>query len=231
VVNILIVESENDKYFLEALIHHLNYSEIDVAAPICAIDDYKCLGGLSLKRLTNALFYLKDEIQTTNDIQKIGIILDIDNETETRRIQMVNTAIQDTFETDEQLKSVSEFITVDIDDYSQVKIACYFTNVEGKGELETVLKAIKSKPSIYADCLANWRECIEAAGQKVTDKDFDKFWISIYQRFDCCNKKEKYQAARKCSHEASMKKAIYNFDSPILDHFKQFLSLFNSVDN
>jgi len=231
VVNVLIVESENDKYFLEALIHHLNYGDIDVADPICAIDDYKCLGGLSLKRLTNALFYLKDEVQTANGIQKIGIILDMDNETEPSRIKMVNTAIQDTFETDEQLKSVSEFITVDVDGYSQVKIACYFTNVEGKGELETVLKAIKSKPSIYADCLTDWRECLKAAGHQVTDKDFDKFWISIYQRFDCCKKREKYQAARKCSHEASMQKAIYNFDSPILDNFRQFLSLFNFVDN
>jgi hypothetical protein len=226
VLNVLIVESENDKYFLEALIRHLNYKNIDVADPICAIDDYKCLGGLSLNRLTKTLFYLKDEIQTANGIQKIGIILDMDNETEANRLQLVNTAIQEIFDTNEKLSSVGEFITVDVDGNSQVKMACYFTNVDGKGELETVLKAIKSKESIYADCLEIWRKCIEAADQKITDKDFDKFWISIYQRFDCCSKKEKYQAARKCSNEASMKKGIYNFNSPILDKLKQFLTLF-----
>jgi len=168
VSNILIVDRSNDKYFVEALIEHWQYGNLTVGSLICSIDDYECLAGLSTKKLKSSLFYLKKESLTRN-IQKIGIILDRDNETETSRLQMVNTAIQDTFETDEQLKSVSEFITVDIDGYSQVKIACYFTNVEG--ELETVLKAIKNKPSIYADCLTNWRECIEADGQKITDKE------------------------------------------------------------
>jgi hypothetical protein len=225
VSNVLIVESENDKYFVEALIEHWQYANITLNSPICSIDDYECLAGLSAKKLKYSLSLLKNESRKRN-IEKIGIILDMDNETESSRIKMVNTAIQESFETDEQLKSVNEFITVDIDGNSQVKIACYFTNVDGKGELETVLKAIKSKPSIYADCLTNWKDCIETAGQKLTDKDFDKFWISIYQRFDCCSKREKYQANRKCSNEASMKKAIYNFDSPILDDFKQFLGLF-----
>jgi hypothetical protein len=44
------------------------------------------------------LFYLKDELQTANGIQKIGIILDRDNETEASRIQLVNTAIKDVFD-------------------------------------------------------------------------------------------------------------------------------------
>jgi len=225
VSNILIVESQNDKYFVEAFIEHLQCKGIDIDPPICDIDDYECLEGLSRKKLTMTLSSLKNEAQK-RDIQKIGIILDMDNETEVSRLQLVNTAIQEIFETDKKLSSVGEFITIDIDGHSQVKMACYFTNVDGKGELETVLKAIKSKESIYADCLEIWRKCIKAADKKITDKDFDKFWISIYQRFDCCSKKEKYQAARKCSNEASMKKGIYNFDSPILDNLKQFLNLF-----
>jgi len=75
---------------------------------------------------------------------------------------MVNTCRQDTFETDKQLKSVSEFITVDIDGYSQVKIACYFTNV--KGELETILKAIK----INREGRTRLAECILGAGINLT---------------------------------------------------------------
>jgi hypothetical protein len=32
----------------------------------------------------------------------------------------------------------------------EIEIACYITNVEGYGELETVLKKIKSKDSSFA---------------------------------------------------------------------------------
>ena len=225
-LNVLIVESENDQYFVEALITHLNYQEINVVDPICAVDDYKCLGGLSLKRLKEALFYLKDEVQTANGIQKIGIILDRDNETEANRLELVNTAIQAIFETDQSFSSTSELITIDIDSDSQVKMACYFTHVEGKGELETVLKAIKNQDSTYADCLFHWKDCLEEQGKPIKEKEFDKLWVNFYQRFDCCDKKDRYQAARKCNPEASMKKGIYNLDSPVLDDFKQFLSLF-----
>jgi hypothetical protein len=78
VSNILIVESKNDKNFREALINELNYN-IQVDAPIC-IDDYECLNGLSKESLTGALKELKAEIQK-RDIQKVGIIIDIDNHT------------------------------------------------------------------------------------------------------------------------------------------------------
>jgi len=95
VSNILVVESENDKYFVEALIEHDGKTMVE----------YECLAGLSAKKLKSSLFYLKKESLKRN-IQKIGIILDMDNETETSRLQMVNTAIQDTFETKEQASRV-----------------------------------------------------------------------------------------------------------------------------
>lgn len=65
--NILIVESKNDKFFLEALIQHLNYDEIEARAilpddyikplKIC-IDDYKDLKAsdkTQLQKVLNAL--------------------------------------------------------------------------------------------------------------------------------------------------------------------------------
>jgi len=39
VSNVLIVESENDKYFVEALIEHWQYANITLNSPICSIDD------------------------------------------------------------------------------------------------------------------------------------------------------------------------------------------------
>ena len=44
VSNILIVESENDKFFVEALIAHIDIN-IEVGNPICTIDEYNCMGG------------------------------------------------------------------------------------------------------------------------------------------------------------------------------------------
>ena len=73
------------------------------------------------------------------------------------------------------------------------------TNVHGKGELETVLKAIKSQESIYADCLESWREYLEGKGKKINNKDFDKFWIANYVRFDTCSRNDKKQAGQKCN--------------------------------
>lgn len=72
--NLLIVESKNDKFFLQALIEELNY-DIEIDTPIC-IDDYECLEGLSEKRLVEALKSLLADIQK-RQISKIGIIIDI----------------------------------------------------------------------------------------------------------------------------------------------------------
>jgi len=45
--NILIVESENDQYFIESLKEYLKISDVEIDTPICSIDDYECLNGLS----------------------------------------------------------------------------------------------------------------------------------------------------------------------------------------
>lgn len=178
------------------------------------------------KKLTNTLCNLKDQA-LKDGIEQIGIILDQDNETEKNRINLVNEAIAGVFNTQIKISVIAQFVTVPIDDNLTVELACYFTNVDGKGELETVLKAIKNQESVHADCLEEWRKCIQAKGKKLTDKEFDKFWVNIYQRFDCCSKQEKSQAARKCDPKASVKdKKIYDFDSPVLDGLKEFLKSF-----
>ena len=43
--NLIIVESENDRYFIESLVDKLNLPNIEVGIPICKIDDFDCLGG------------------------------------------------------------------------------------------------------------------------------------------------------------------------------------------
>ena len=142
--NILIVESNNDKYFFQSVIRHLNY-DIEVEDPIFADEDYRPMEGLDSKKLTNALKDLKADIQK-EDIRLVGIILDIDRESAADRIKFINDCIVKVFPNAELLDRVNKFIALNFDDY-HVRLACYFTNVDGQGALEVFFR-IFNQPSI-----------------------------------------------------------------------------------
>ena len=216
--NLIIVESHNDKFFIEKLNDVLGLSNIEVDEPICNITDYECLDGLSERKLKLTISEIKFD-----KYQKIGIIIDADDKGIEDRINLINTCITSLEEVpnDFKLTKINEFIRIENLD---IEIGCYVTNVSGNGELETVLKAIASKKSTYADCLNAWRDCLIANDEKLKDKDFDKFWISNYLRFDTCSKSEQKQADRKCKNEVAIKKDIWDFDNSILDDLKIFLN-------
>ncbi len=225
--NIVIVESKNDKIFMQAMVEKLNY-DIQVDPPIY-IDDYKSLEGLSETELIKALKNLIRKIDR-KDIENIGIIIDIDNCSEQERLKFVDRCIKQVFQA-ETLSSTKQFIDICTDNGTNAKLACYFTNVGGKGELETLLKAIKARESPHADCLNSWKTCIESQGQEIDRKDFDKFWVSIYLRYDTCSNQEQTQAGKKCSmsgfdYVMEHKKDIWDWDNPALDDLKEFFKLF-----
>ncbi|WP_110690254.1 DUF3226 domain-containing protein [Thiofilum flexile] len=220
--NVLIVESQNDKFFIENLLKHINKTAIIVENPICSIDDYECLEGLSLVKLKHKL----TEIQTTiekDDIQKLGIIVDADTQGVDQRLELVNQAlIESGFDTEPlEFNSWRHCHQYDVD------LSCHVLNYNGEGELETLLRAIKNQESSFADCLSAWEACLTSQGKVLSKKDFDKFWINIYQRYDNCSKNDKKQAGRKCSFEASMAKPIWDFEHPALSGLKNYLGTFN----
>ena len=221
--NILIVESVNDKYFIEALIDYINLKNIEVSIPICKIDKFECLDGLSEKNLQKRFVELSSSIHKHN-IQKIGIILDANNEGIQKRIELLNKTLKSVFHLKTDLKNINEFVEAKSID---THFACFIMNIDGFGELETVLKTIKKEDSIFADCLVSWKNCLAENKKAIKDKDFDKFWLNVYQRYDCCSNSERRQAGKNCSFEASMKKDIWNFEHKILDDLKFFLKLFN----
>ncbi len=76
--------------------------------------------------------------------------------------------------------------------------------------------------------MESWRNCVEKSKpDDLTEKQFNKFWLSVYLRYDTCDKDDMKQAGRKCNFEAGMKKDdIWDFSSPILNDLKSFLQMF-----
>jgi hypothetical protein len=222
VSNLIIVESENDQYFISYLIDKWSISNTDVNH-----FDYKLLGGLGgfAKKIRDIKY---------DKYNKIGIVIDADSFGVESRVEFTNQRFKEYYQELSQDNSSIDVNEKIIDTINQLKpsinldvnVALYVTNVEGKGELETLLKSIKSKDSDYADCLYAWRDCASGKDKKITDKEFDKFWVNNYLRFDTCSKEEKKQAGRKCSGEFAIKKDIWNLEHPNLDDLKKFLQLF-----
>ncbi len=219
--NLLIVESENDKFFIERLKQEIT-ANFDIDTPICRISSYEYLDGLSQASLERKLTAIKNKIGK-DELNKIGILLDADNKGIAARIKLINDSVK-FIDNDLNILAVNTWYQSKT---LSVEISCHILNINGKGELETVLRAIKSSDSIFADCLDAWRHCVTNKDKAITDKDFDKFWVNIYQRYDCCNKEEKYQAGRKCNPEASLQKDIWNFAHPVLNDLISYLKMFD----
>lgn len=216
-MNKLIVESKNDKFFIEALLNSLNLNQIEVDEPLCSIDEYICLDGID--NLKHKLQDLK-----LDDIDKLGIILDADEVGIDTRITQINKILQE-LRLNIQLDMINDFKE---DKELGINISCHILNIDGKGELENILKQIAKEDSTFADCLDSWKECLEEKDKEISQKDFLKFWINNYIRFDTCTKEEQKQISKKCSFQKAMQKDIWNFDDEALDSLKEFLISMNS---
>jgi len=205
VSNLLIVESQGDKFFIEKLLSVINEKSVTVDEPICNIDDYECLGGIG--NLEKKLKFIKSKIKKEG-IDKIGIIFDADN-----------------IGVEQRTKDIQNSINIVFGDNISVEFKIYIIQVNGKGELEDILKIISTKDSYFADCLEDWKKCLEEKNITITDKIFNKFWINNYIMYDSCNSsKHKGNKSKYCIFEYAIKeKDIWNFDHEILDELKEFL--------
>lgn len=95
-MNTLIVESKNDKAFVEATIRAINTAsatdiKINVDTPICNIDTFECLEGLDEKKLSIKIQdILTDARVSGRATRKLGILIDLDQYDESARIAWLN---------------------------------------------------------------------------------------------------------------------------------------------
>ena len=255
-MNVLIVESENDEFFVTALINKMEQN-----STVVSIDEFKHSPlDEKGKELTIQIESILSQYSKVG-IDKIGIILDLDDATKQDRIDLVNKCFRNAYndaDFEEELpvefaiKEVNELTKVKIDEYSSVEIACYFVNVGKEGELETVLRAIKTVDSPFADCLyEGWKVCFEGKGKKlvgrgekgdISHKDLLKVWADFYKRFDTLGRNSRNEKTTDwkgiCTGETQPDRTgrtkqvkarindIYDLEHSLLDDLKKFLKLF-----
>lgn len=214
-VNKLIVESENDKFFIQRVIDHLNLDNIEISEPICNVDEYVCLDGIS-----NLKHKLQD--MKLDDIDVLGIVLDADKVGIEQRVQKINEILSE-LDINVEFDKPNEFKH---DTKLDIKVICHVLHVNGNGDLDNVLKSIAKNTSTFSDCLESWRDCLKEKGEDVSDKAFLKFWVSNYLRFDTCSKVEQKQSFRKCNFEQALQKDAWDFGDIVLDELKEFLNIY-----
>lgn len=214
-MNKLVVESKNDKIFVEKILKILNFQNIEVSEPICLIDECICLDGLG-----NLEKKLRDE--KLDSINKIGILIDADNEGVSKRIEEVNKILKN-LDINVEFNNINQLKK---DEKNDIEIACHILNIEDRGSLDNILKTIAKGKSEYADCLESWKKCLEEKGEKVSDTIFTKFWVNNYLRFDTCDKEEQKKSSKKCNFEKALEKDFWDFEHKSLDSLKDFLKLF-----
>ncbi len=247
-MNILIVESENDQYFIEALVKELLSEEID----IYKIDEYihsSVSEDMLTKQITSAL------TDVARGVSKIGILLDMDDFSKEERINLVNKCLIKScsyygYLLQSELVDICSFITCQTDNNLSVQISCYFTNVDGQGELETILKEIKLEDSTFADCLyTGWLNCLISKGKTfsqkrgescdISGKELLKLWVDFYKRFDTLKRQKRDDnntdwkgimtgVTKKNIQLANARGSnIFDLNSSKLDGIKSFLKMFS----
>lgn len=178
-VNKILVEGKNDVAFINALLKFIN-KKIDVSA----IDVKSLEKGLSENTLTIALEEFRDkEIYHYN---KLGIIIDIDNNTQKERLDFIASIINKVFSIKINVEDVGTEYSITFNKNSFI-LSIWLMNVNGKGELMTVLREIKKQNSSIADCI---QVCCSQKND-FNQKAFDDDWSHLYMKWDCCSLKER----------------------------------------
>jgi hypothetical protein len=223
-VNRIIVEGKNDKGFIEA------YKQYLISKGIIPQFDLSALtNGLSEASIIEELKTIKKDLgkeQVPNI--KIGFLLDIDDVTidgYLKRFIILNNAILNVFGVNPNFTDVLTTSTCLYEDLNIEFSYFLMKDSTGQGELIDVLKEIKIGDSKIADCVNN---CFKQKAD-YTDKEISDDWLHIFLKWDSCNYTE-----RRANKNFGLDKketidklhTIFDFENPILDNLKNYLSVF-----
>ncbi len=239
--NILIVESFNDKAFIEILLEDLGllqntFIEIIHLHKFPDPDDPKkeLRGKHNIHKRLGALN--RDLKTKYADVSKVGIILDMDKDTLEKNLGLVNKALEFAFKTDLKLLDESKEITINLQTFA-IEVSCFFTKGQhGQGNLETLLCESRKNPETpvpYADCLALWRECVSnsASPIQVTPGVYEKMWTDNFLRakaYELEDRKKILNDFEDKKHEIieRLGKDIFDLNHSALSSMKAYLSIF-----
>ncbi|MEA5425022.1 DUF3226 domain-containing protein [Arcicella lustrica] len=199
---IIIVEDDNDKHTFEAIIRYFNLSEqinVSITPPLIewkSVQDER--NTEKPTALIRALVGLRNDFNKEK-YDKVGIIRDMDDRTKEERISLINNALKEAYpdEVNAEIEDVNSllpitFIQNSTENELTIRFACHFVNLNGQGEIEDILKAIKKLPSEIADCIdAHLPECLRNDDEKLRDKELVKLWINHYLRYDTLTKADR----------------------------------------
>jgi hypothetical protein len=202
--NIILVEGTNDKIFISGLLNFLKNENTEVNQFV-AFDYFE---GSDVKIITNKLKVILPSL-LTNPIERVGIILDIDDFSTEQRLMHINEALKIAFSnySFEGFTTQNNTINVKLSDFREISFSYYLMqNQIGKGNTESVLKEIVVANPLSAECLTLWKNCTnEQDGRKISESQFLKEWINFYIRYDyCSDKKLSKHAKDNCNLEKSI---------------------------
>ena len=127
-------------HFFQALIKHLNVENVKFNSSVCSIDDFECMYGLDVKKLTLSLQRLRNRFDK-EDVRAIGILLDHDGQFQ-KRLDIVNASIRNVFDCDLNFTQSGESrdmrVEISPGDSIHLRVSFCLVGVEGQGELETL---------------------------------------------------------------------------------------------
>jgi len=231
--SLLIVEDKNDEAFFNAIIKHIELQEqIDVTEAISF--EYRHIAAEPNPEkptaLINELKSLKNDF-AKEKYGKVGIIRDMDNRSTESQLQLINKALKTAYDLSADVCSdentLNSISIASANNPQEISFACHFIGLpneanQKQGEIENILKAIKTQPSPIADCFdKNIAQCHPT----ISKKDALKLWFNNYHRYDQPPKLD--ASSTSMAGIMARHNNLFDFDSPILADLKKFIRLFN----
>ena len=241
--SLIIVEDNNDQYTFEAIIRHIGLTKDLTVNPKPKHIDWQAISKENDSNKPTAL--IKELRALINDFSnekydKVGIIRDMDNSNEEDMLLLINNALREAYPNEYRriekcnISVPFEFTQNSTGAKLTVSFVCHFVGLDSKGvrkgEIEDLLKSIKSEPSPLADCIdKHLPECLELLEEEnLKDKDLVKLWINNYQRYDTLDKKKRTGEFTSWKNVMEKRYEIFNFNSELAE-FKELKNFLNSM--